>query len=77
MGSVSEPTPKQEELFLVSIRNFLAKSDKHPLLLANSHLNIPVESFNDWINAKNLPEVAIRTRVIDFIWTHNCSCTCK
>lgn len=75
MTTENKPTQKQDELFLLSIRNFVADSDKHPALLFDSYLHINASEFNDWLDGKNLPETGIRVRVMDFIWTHHSYCS--
>ena len=64
----------QEEQFLLTIRNFISHSPNHPLVLSNSYLEISLRDINDWIEGKNFPEIAVRTRVTGFIVTHYCYC---
>ncbi len=71
------PTPQQNELFHLTVRNFVNTASGHRRLLMVSSLSLAPEEIDKWVQGKDLPDdMTKRVHIIDFIWNHYCNCTC-
>lgn len=73
----AEPTPQQNELFHLTVKNFVDTAKSHRRVLANSWLSLALADIDNWSKGENLPELSKRAGVMGFIWNHNCNCKCS
>ena len=72
------PTPQQDELFHLTVRNFINTAKSHWQVLAKSHLALAHDEIDKWVQGQNLPtDMPRRVQIMDFIWTHYCNCKCN
>jgi len=71
------PTTAQEELFRVSVNNFVNRASNHRKVLAGSRFSPAPEDIDKWIDSKDLPELIWMSRIMDFIWSHRCNFSCN
>lgn len=65
-------TPAQDKLFRISVENFVKAKSRHHQMVAD---------FTESVLARNkpedLPDLTLRTRIMNFIWNHNYNCRCR
>jgi len=71
------PTSAQDELFRMAVRNFVNSAPNHRKVLASSRFSPTIVDIDNWIDGKDLPELTMRSWMMDFIWNHYCNCTCN
>lgn len=72
------PTLQQDELFYLTVKNFVHKAPSHQQLLWRSYLSLTFSEILNWVENEELPfDGAKRVHVMDFIWNHNCHCKCS
>ncbi|HEY4474626.1 MAG TPA: hypothetical protein VJC06_01745 [Candidatus Paceibacterota bacterium] len=71
------PTTAQEEQFRTAVRNFVKRAPNHRQVLADSRFSPAPENIDNWIGGKDLPELTWMSRIMDFIWSHRCNCSCN
>ena len=73
-----EPTSQQDELFNLTVRNFVNTAPSHRQVLAKSYLLLTLADIDKWTEGKDLPDdLPKRAHIMDFIWTHYCRCKCS
>jgi hypothetical protein len=74
----AEPTPQQNELFHLTVRNFVNTASSHRQVLVDCRLSLAGEDIDKWTEGQNLPaSLARRGCIMDFIWNHYCNCRCS
>lgn len=69
------PTHQEDELFHLTVRNFVNSAPRHRRILAESRLLPTYIDIDKWVEGQGLPEdISRRVQVMDFIWTHYCHC---
>lgn len=68
---MAKTTIDQDNLFRVSVENFVRAKPRHRYLLAK----FTDEMVMKW-GADKLPGLTLRARVLNFIWNHPCFCKC-
>lgn len=70
-------TPQANELFRLTIRNFVNTASGHRHVLMASYLSLAPEDIDKWVEGRDLPDdMPLRVHIMDFIWTHYCNCNC-
>ncbi len=68
---------KPEELFYITVTDFVAKASSHWTLLANliaDQFKLPPDTINHWLKGTDFPETEVRMRIINFTINHYCYC---
>ena len=72
------PTPQQNELFHLTVRNFVNTAPSHRQVLIDSRLSLAGADIDKWAEGRELPDdMALRVHIMDFIWNHYCKCRCS
>ncbi len=71
-------TPQQNELFHLTVRNFVNDKSSHRQVLADSYLSPSLADIDKWVEGRGLlDDMPQRVHIMDFIWTHYCNCKCS
>lgn len=73
----TKPTPRQNYLFQITIKNFVDTAKSHRQVLIDRCFAINGKDIDKWVQGRELSgDMSQRIHIMDFIWTHYCNCKC-
>ncbi len=77
LSEPTPPTPQQNELFQLTVRNFVNTAPSHRQALIDCRLSLAGADIDKWTEGLDLPtDLARRVHIVDWIWNHYCTCKC-